>query len=107
MSDGQVIYEIVGDNKKAIEAVKEVTQTVQKEGKKWDQTTAEAGEGISGSLKKAFSIATIAAFTAKAGKMVLDFAKECVNAFSDLEFIAVEFPFAENVLQRLSAESSP
>jgi hypothetical protein len=98
MSDGQVIYEIVGDNKKAIEAVKEVTQTVQKEGKKWDQTTAEAGEGISGSLKKAFSVATIAAFTAKAGKMVLDFAKECVNAFSDLEEVqnVVDVTFGES-----------
>lgn len=98
MSDGQVIYEIVGDNKKAIEAVKEVTQTVQKEGKKWDQTTAEAGEGISGSLKKAFSVAAIAAFTAKAGKMVLDFAKECVNAFSDLEEVqnVVDVTFGES-----------
>lgn len=98
MSDGRVVYEIVGDNSKAIESVKQVTDTVQREGKKWDQTTAEAGEGISGSLKKAFSVATIAAFTAKAGKMVLDFAKECVNAFSDLEEVqnVVDVTFGES-----------
>lgn len=96
-ADGRVVYEIVGDNKKAIESVKEVTQTVEREGKKWDQATEKSSDNIRKSFSKAFDLERIKNWAIDGAKEVVKFAKECVNAFSDLEEVqnVVDVTFGE------------
>ena len=37
MADGQVVFEITGDDQKINQTVKQVTSNIQTESKKWDQ----------------------------------------------------------------------
>lgn len=98
MSDGKVVYEVVADNSGAIVAIKEVTQTVEREGKKWDQATGQASDSMTKSFNKAFNLERIKNWAIDGAKAVLDFAKQCVNAFSDLEEVqnVVDVTFGES-----------
>ena len=46
MPDGQVVFEISGDNRKVKQALNDTTAAIEKEGKKWDQAAAESTGGI-------------------------------------------------------------
>lgn len=84
MADGQVVFEITADGKKAISSVKDVTSAIDKEAKNWDRATRQSTSGMEsawlGSVKKI--AAGIGA--AQIGKAILDWGKAAIDAASDL-----------------------
>ena len=84
-NDGQIVFEVTADGKKAIADVKDITRAIQQESGKWDKAAKESTDNISnnfsGMLKK-----LVAGFGAvKIGKALLDIGKAAVSAASDLE----------------------
>ena len=79
------MFEIQGNNKPAIQSVEEVTRTVEREGKKWDQSVNNVNEDITRSFTKAFDIERIKNWALKAKDAIIQFGQECIAAFSDLE----------------------
>lgn len=85
MADGQVIFEITADNKKAVSGIKEVTNTISAESKKWDKEAGQSASGMENSfLGSAKRIASGLA-AAKVGQVILEWGNAAVQAASDLQ----------------------
>ncbi len=85
MPDGQVVFEITGDNKKVKESLNEVTQTIEKAGKAWDKSVEQSSADVQKSMERAFDVERVKNFAIQAGKALVAFGKESIQAASDLE----------------------
>ena len=82
MSDGQVVYEIVGDASNVNKTVKQVTSNIQSESKKWDQAVDDSMDKAGESFLNWKTVAA-GAITA-IGAAVIKFGQEAIEAASDL-----------------------
>ena len=84
MADGQVIFEIKGDPSNVNQTVKQVTDNIQKESKKWGDTASQA----TGDIEKSFASMAgniIGSLTAAGiGSILLNWGSAAVEAASDL-----------------------
>lgn len=83
-NDGQVVFQVEVDGKRAKADIQDITRSIQQETHKWESSAKEASDGIeskfSGMLKK-----LAAGFSAvKIGKALLDIGKDAIQAASDL-----------------------
>lgn len=84
-NDGQVVFQVEVDGKRAKADIQDITRSIQQETHKWESSAKEASTGIesnfSGMLKK-----LAAGFSAvKIGKALLDLGKDAIQAASDLQ----------------------
>ena len=85
MSDGRVIFDIMGNNQPIKQSLSDTTRAIQDESQKWDQDVDNSSGNISDSLIGAFkSVVTSAAFI-KVGQMLAQLAGESIQLASDLE----------------------
>lgn len=101
MPDGQVVFEISGDNRKVKQALDDTTAAIEKEGKKWDAAAAESTGGIENKFIGMFKKISAAAVAAKVGKTLLDWGKAAIQAASDLEEVqnVVDVTFGDGAAQ--------
>ena len=101
MADGKVVFQIDGDARGVKTTIKDVTNDIEKESKKWDDAVKDStdkGEGFfKGMLKgivAAISVAGIA-------KLILDWGKAAVSAASDLQEVqnVVDVTFGDSARQ--------
>lgn len=84
MADGQVVFEIKGDPSNVNQTVKQVTNNIQQESKKWDQAASQA----TGDIEKSFAsmagkiVGTLTA--AGIGAILLNWGKAALETASDL-----------------------
>lgn len=84
MADGQVVFEIKGDPSNVNQTVKQVTNNIQQESKKWDQ----AADKATGDIEKSFAsmagkiVGTLAA--AGIGSILLNWGNAAIQTASDL-----------------------
>ena len=97
-NDGQIVFEVTADGKRAISDIRDITRNIQQETKKWDDAAGQSANNIdssfSGVLKK-----LAAGFSAvKIGKALLDLGKDAVSAASDLQEVqnVVDVTFGGN-----------
>ena len=100
-SDGQIVFEVTADGKRAIADIKDITKAIQQETGKWDKAADESadhmGNSFDGMLKR-----LAAGFSfAKIGKALVDLGKQAVQAASDLEEVqnVVDVTFGSNAGQ--------
>lgn len=101
MADGQVVFEINGDNRKLNDVLRDTTSDIEREGKKWDKAAGEAGDSIQDKFTKVFKAVAASAVAAKVGKALLDFGKDAIQAASDLEEVqnVVDVTFGDGASQ--------
>ena len=85
MSDGQVVFEIKGDNTNVKQSLKDTTQAIQDESKKCDSSVDDSSGNISESLTGAFKAVVSSAAFIKVGQMLLQLAGQSIELASDLE----------------------
>lgn len=85
MADGQVVFEISGDNRKVKDTLRDTTSAIEREGKNWDKAASNAGDSIQDKFTKVFKAVAASAVAAKVGKALLDFGADAIQAASDLE----------------------
>ena len=85
MSDGQVIFEIVGDNSKIKSSLKNTTTTISDESKKWDDAVDQSTGNMTSAFDKALDIKRIKDWGIELAKELARFGIECVETASDLE----------------------
>ena len=101
MADGQVVFEISADGKKAMASINDIIAAMEKAGKKLDgqaeQTTNSIGDKFTGMFKKI----TAAAVAAKVGKVLVSWAKDAIEAASALEEVqnVVDVTFGESAAE--------
>lgn len=83
MADGQVVFEITGDDRGINTSIKKVTENIKQESRKWDDAADDAAEGASGSwgaaaakIVGALSAAGVVSIMAKWGKAAIDAASD-------------------------------
>ena len=84
MADGQVVFEITGDDRGINASVKKVTENIKRETRKWDDAADEAASGASGAWGAA--AAKIAGALSAAGvvTIMMKWGKAAISAASDL-----------------------
>lgn len=85
MADGQVIFEITGDNKALKQALQDTTREIETESKKWDSSVDDSSSTISSSLISAFTKVTASAAFVKISQMLIQLGGESIQLASDLE----------------------
>lgn len=85
MADGQVVFDITGNNQPIQKSLSETTTKIQQESKKWDQSVDDSSGNISGSLIGAFKAVVGSAAFIKIGQMLLQLGGESIQLASDLE----------------------
>ena len=83
MADGQVVFEITGDDRGINTSIKKVTENIKQESRKWDDAADDAAEGASGSwgaaaakIVGALSAAGVVSILSKWGKAAIDAASD-------------------------------
>ena len=83
MADGQIVFEITGDDRGINTSIKKVTENIQHESRKWDDAADDAAEGASGAwgaaaakIVGALSAAGVVSIMAKWGKAAIDAASD-------------------------------
>lgn len=98
MADGQVVFEITADGKKAIANIKDVTAAIEKESKKWDDSVDESMDKMGGSFASFLKSVAAGFAAAGIGKILLNIGKDAINAASDLQEVqnVVDVTFGDN-----------
>lgn len=85
MADGQVVFEITGNNTNIKRSLEDTTKQIEKESQKWDQSVDDSSGNISGSLIGAFEMVVKSAAFVKIAQMLAQLAGESIQLASDLE----------------------
>lgn len=101
MADGQVVFEISADGKKAYASLEDFTRAVEQAGKKWDRAVDDSSNEMQKSFTKAFDIERLKNFSIEIGKALFQFGKEAVGAASDLAEVqnVVDVTFGDGASQ--------
>lgn len=84
MPDGQVVFEITGDNRPIENVLRDTTHAIERESRNWDQAADESANNIQGAFTRALDINRIKDWALKAGKAMIDFGMDAIAAASDL-----------------------
>ena len=85
MADGQIVFEISADGKKATAAINDITRELKAAGAKWEDTAEQSSDNMQKSFQKAFNVERVKNWAIAAAKAIGDFAKASIQAASDLE----------------------
>ena len=101
MADGKVVFQIDGDARGVKTTIKDVTNDIEKESKKWDNAVKDStdkGEGFFKGMLKGIAGAISAAGIAK---LILDWGKAAIQAASDLQEVqnVVDVTFGDSARQ--------
>ena len=81
-NDGSVVFEIVGDPSKINQTVKQVTNNIEQESKKWDDAVDDSTDAMESSFLNMKTVA--AAAVGAIGAALMKFGREAIDAASDL-----------------------
>ena len=97
-SDGQILFEVVVDGKRATADIKDITRMIQQESGKWEDAAKESTEGINNSFSGMLGKLAAGFSAAKIGKALLDIGKDAIEAASDLQEVqnVVDTTFGDN-----------
>ena len=98
MADGQVVFEITGDDRPINQSVRNVTDTIRRESRNWDDAVDQSTDNMTAAMNKAFDVNRIKGWALQAAKSLLDFGKQAIEAASDLAEVqnVVDTTFGDN-----------
>ena len=85
LADGQVVFEITGDNKGIKQSLTDTTNTIKTESKKWDTDVENSTSNMTSAFDKALDIKRIKDWGIQLAKELARFGIECIETASDLE----------------------
>lgn len=101
MADGQVVFEITADGKRAIANVKDITAAIQSESKKWDRAADDSADNMEDSFLTMAKNVAAGLAASKVASVILDWGKAAISAASDLAEVqnVVDVTFGESAKQ--------
>jgi hypothetical protein len=99
--DGQVVFEISADGKKAIASINDVTNAIEQAGKKWDGAAGQSTQSIESKFTGMLTKIGAAFSAAKIGQALLDFGNDAIALASDLQEVqnVVDVTFGDGAAQ--------
>ena len=100
-NDGQVVFQIDADNKKALQSVRQLTQEIQNEGKKWDDSVSDATDKMGGAFSGMLAKVSAGLAAAKIGQALISFSTDAIEVASSLQEVqnVVDTTFGESASQ--------
>ena len=100
-SDGKVVFEIQGDPKGINTTLKDVTDNIKKESKKWDDAAEKSSDDMTKSFSKAFDVERVKNWSIQAVKALIKFGEAAISAASDLAEVqnVVDVTFGDGARQ--------
>ena len=100
-NDGQIIFEVTADGKKAVANIKDITDAIKAEAKKWDTEAAKGTDSIENSFASMAKKVVAGLSAAKVAQTLLEWGKAAVEAASDLAEVqnVVDVTFGDNAAQ--------
>lgn len=100
-NDGQIVFEVTADGKRAIADIKDITRAIQQETGKWDDSAKQSTDNISNQFSGMLKKLAAGFSAAKIGKALLDIGKDAIAAASDLEEVqnVVDVTFGQGASQ--------
>lgn len=97
-NDGEVVFSVDLETKRAKSSLKDMTAAIDKESKKWDDSVKESADKMGTSFASALKGIGVAISAAAIGKKLLDIGKDALQAASDLEEVqnVVDVTFGES-----------
>ena len=101
MADGQVVFEITADGKRAIASVKDITNAIDRESRNWDRATQQSTANLESSFMGAVKKIAAGISAAKVGQAILNWGKAAIDAASDLAEVqnVVDVTFGDGAKQ--------
>ena len=101
MADGQVVFEITADGKRAIASVKDITNAIDRETRNWDRATQQSTANLESSFMGAVKKIAAGISAAKVGQAILNWGKAAIDAASDLAEVqnVVDVTFGDGAKQ--------
>lgn len=101
MPDGQVVFEISADGKKAYAAIDDVTSALKKAGGQWEKDAAQSTGTMGDKFTSMFKKIGAAAAAAKVGQVLLSWGRDAIQAASDLQEVqnVVDVTFGDGARQ--------
>lgn len=98
MADGQVVFEITGDDRGINTSIKKVTENIKQESRKWDDAADDAADGASGAWGAAAAKIVGALSAAGVVSILSKWGKAAIDAASDLSEVqnVVDVTFGES-----------
>lgn len=84
-SDGQIVFEVTADGRRAISDIRDITRSIQQETGQWDRAAQESAQSMEGSFSGMLKKITAGFSAVKIGKALLDLGKDAIKAASDLQ----------------------
>lgn len=105
MSDGQVVFEITGDNKNIKKSLTDTTTAIKDESKKWDETVDSSTDNMTSAFDKALDIKRIKDWGIQLAKELAQFTGESISLASDLEEVqnVVDVTFGAEGAKKIDA----
>lgn len=100
-NDGQIVFEVTADGKRAVADIKAITKAIQQETKQWDDAAKQSTDGIAGQFSSMLKKLAAGFSAVKIGKALLDLGRDAISAASDLEEVqnVVDVTFGSNANQ--------
>lgn len=100
-NDGQVVFEVTADNKKALQSIRQLTSDIKNETKKWDDDVKKGTDSMEGAFGNLAKKAAAIFSAAKIGKALLDFGADAINVASSLQEVqnVVDTTFGDGAAQ--------
>jgi hypothetical protein len=101
MADGKVVFQIDGDARGVKATIKDVTNDIEKESKKWDQAVDKSSDDMTKSFSKAFDVERVKNWAIQAVKALVKFGEAAISAASDLSEVqnVVDVTFGDSAKQ--------
>ena len=107
MADGQVIFEITGDNKSLLKTLEDTTKSIDEETSKWDNTANSSSNTIKEFFIGAFEAVVASTAFKKIGEMLWNLGVESVGLASDLVEVqnVIDTTFGEEGAKKIESWS--
>ena len=97
-NDGQIVFEVTADGRKAIADIKDITNDIEKESKKWDKSVKESTDGMESSFSGLVKKLSVAAIGTGIVNGLKNLASQAIETASDLKEVqnVVDVTFGDN-----------
>ena len=97
-NDGQIVFEVTADGKRAVADIKNITKNIEQETNKWDKSVKESTAGMDASFSGLVKKLSVAAIGAGIANSLKNLATQAINTASDLQEVqnVVDTTFGAN-----------
>ena len=97
-NDGQIVFEVTADGKRAVADIKSITKNIEQETNKWDKSVKESTAGMDASFSGLVKKLSVAAIGAGIANGLKNLATQAINTASDLQEVqnVVDTTFGAN-----------